>query len=56
MNKAKAHGNSQNVVHDVFETYDTSFEKELNAIQLQTLYDEIRFGGLSLPQVRMNTT
>ena len=41
----------QDVLQEVFKTYDVHFNGELTAEQVQEIHQDIRVGGISLPQV-----
>ena len=39
------------LVHQLFQDYDVNMKGELNAEQLQIIHQDMRLGGISLPQV-----
>lgn len=43
----------EQVLQDMFCSYDVTMKGGLNAKQLQLLHSELRIGGISLPQVRI---
>ena len=43
----------QDIINSIFKDYDNKMRGELTVLQLQAMHQDIRVGGLSLPQVNI---